>query len=533
MRGGNGHETLSGSIELGFGTSVKTIENVAVTQLYVFIGMMSTCALVAGLIFLPILRQLDRAGDKIMLQFVGIPPQVRKVLYDTAATRVRLLRRDYGDDEDSGDENMDEEDAGDNEANVEKAFVPKDGGGDGTSVLDDDGVAHDSTLARAFGGGSSVDSGKDGDSKQSSSIFSRAMRSSRKSVNDAPVSFRKSPLAFAYLALRFVSPILLLVVLFSTVYGTFSAQSIKTRSLVSLVVAAGTRASCGRQALVDLQKLSYLTTDANYITRNFFFVMSSLDCVRLHTRLLAYGTNEGYLQEKPYTAFVGTPENGSPSYLSAEVTAMAYEAMFGDACPFIQKNSKHPPSFNMSACREFGNGVLTLGLAATIDLWWQTAYSVGDRQLRGVFTVGDLQNARGWSLPSETFDYSVVKCEVQYGCAPYMVTSPLRTGVLPPTWVSDPNYIGDFLPNHVPGSGVVGVTGMTVPNGTGPYWSGHELNTPAFKFVTAADELYLTPGLLALATLYADDANRSNQAFLQLVALFIPIFMSIFVRCTL
>lgn len=166
--------------------------------------------------------------------------------------------------------------------------------------------------------------------------------------------------------------VLILVILFSTVYGTFTRQAAQTRSVVSLVVAAGVRASCGRQMFVDLQKLEYLTTDANYITRSFFFVMSSLDCVRTHTRLLSYGTVDPSIASKDYVPFVGTPENGAPSYLSPATSATAYQAMFGNACPFLKSTAADPAAFNYTACMTFGNGVLQLGLAATIDLWWQT-----------------------------------------------------------------------------------------------------------------------------------------------------------------
>ncbi len=112
---------------------------------------------------------------------------------------------------------------------------------------------------------------------------------------------------------------------------------------------------------------------------------------------------------------------------------------------------------------------------------------------------------------------------------PYDVTLPQRTGVLPKTLTSDPTYIGDVAPDYVIGSGVVGITGVSVPADAVPYWSGTELSTPGVKFLFEADSKYLTPGLLALADLYAKDANASIASFLNLVSYFIPFFMSAFV----
>ena len=309
-------------------------------------------------------------------------------------------------------------------------------------------------------------------------------------------------------------------------YGTFSAQAKKTQALLALVVASGVRASCGRQALVDLKKLEYLTTDADYITRSFYYVMSSLDCVRAHTRLLTYGTVDDILEDKPYVQYVGSPEDGMSSSLSASSTATAYSAMFGNACNFLRDSAK--AGFNMTACENFGNGVLTLGLAATIDLWWQTAYIAADRQLRGVFIIGNLLPSTGWSLPAETFNYSALSCLESKACKPYYVQEPLLEGVTAPSFVSVASYIGDALPSQYPGDGVIGPTGIEIVNGSVPYSSAYELTTEGMVFLEKADELYLTPGLMALAALYAKDALDSNQAFLNIVAYFIPFFMSAF-----
>ena len=101
---------------------------------------------------------------------------------------------------------------------------------------------------------------------------------------------------------------------------------------------------------------------------------------------------------------------------------------------------------------------------------------------------------------------------------------PLESGVLPPTFLSDPAYIGDVPPYAQVGDGIWGIT-----NGTTPYWTGYEYHTPWMAELEQADALYITPGMLALAQLYNDEATASINAYVSFTGYFIPVFASAFV----
>jgi hypothetical protein len=154
-----------------------------------------------------------------------------------------------------------------------------------------------------------------------------------------------------------------------------------------------------------------------------------------------------------------------------------------------------------------------------VEQWWQAGYISSDRQLKGIFTVGKLQQARGWSLPPDTFNYSLVFCTT---CPEVEIVQPQLTP-LPPSPLSIPSYIGD-VPVDMDYVG-----SPMVPNGSVPYWTAQELSSANMDLIRQGDSLYITPGLIALAHLYQKDAAASNNAFLALISLFVPIFMTAFV----
>ena len=528
MRGGNGFESISSSVQTSFSYVLQVIDTISVLQQNVFLGMLCASIAISVFVLLPIVRSLDNAGDEIMLQFISIPSSVRRVLYETALKRIRLLRRTYDDDdeEDQEEEDVSEELEQQNAMAAAAAATGKKllagGMGDGASVLDDDATSVNQTqLMQAL---SSI---KEGDSDSAGGglrVFSR-----RLSSKSAP-RYHKSVLAFWLTFCRYISPLFFLLILFSTVYGTFLAQASTTRQYSSLSIAAGVRSSCSRQALVDLRKLSMLTTDANTIYRNFFFVMGSLDCVREHVRLLVSGNVHPHIASKQYVPYVGVPENagantGINTYLTPATAATAYGAMFGNTCTFLADvYARKGTGFNRTQCELFAGGVLTLGLAQAVERWWQDGYTVADRQLKGIFTQGSLLEARGWSLNPDTFNYSTVVCDPKAGCLPYQVVLPMQSGFQAPSYTSDPSYIGDVPPTAFPGDGIWGIT-----NGSGPYWTGTELHTSWMERVEQADALYITPALLALTQLYAAEADTNISSYVQFTGYFIPVFATLFV----
>ena len=388
MRGGNGFETISACVQTSFSFVIEVLSTISSLQQNVFLGMLCASFALSAFVLFPIVRLLDFAGDDIMLQFVHIPAEVRRVLHEVAQKRMRLLRRNYDDDDDARSESEPEEDGEGGKADGE-------GGAYGVDPMsttqdDDSGTIHTGRLLQVLNTLDSeatrlaVDSAAGGGAAGGGKGALPAPRISRRAQKrNARLQYKKSAFAFWATFLRYISPLVLLLTLFSTVFGTFLSQSEVTRQHSSLAIASGVRASCSRQAIVDLRKLAMLTTSSDYIYRCFFFVMGSLDCVRNHVRLLAYGNLDPSLAEKEYVKYVGAPESaGGAPYLSRATTTKAYQAMFGDACGFLDSVKPAGSFFNMSQCQAFGGGVMHLGLAAAVERWWSAGYTVADRQLK-------------------------------------------------------------------------------------------------------------------------------------------------------
>ena len=321
MRGGNGHEILAASVQIGYSQIINSLVAVTETQTNVFIGMILTVGFVAFAIFAPIIIRLDMVADRIMRQFVAIPAPVRKVLFETTSRRMQMLRRDYADSDDDSDDNLDDEEE-----------EPTAGGGGGGASAANKVGGHDDDdddtgrLSMALHEVTKNGSGGDSDSVDSrGSAFQR-----NNTIDDAiGAAFRVTRLArktrlhtkdsstLIILLLKFISPLLILVILFSSVFATFSQEALKTKTLSAILVSAGVRASCARQAIVDLRKMTSMTVDEDYKDRSFFYTMSSLDCVRTQVRLLGSGNIDPIIADLPFTPFTEMPENGLPSFLSA------------------------------------------------------------------------------------------------------------------------------------------------------------------------------------------------------------------------
>ena len=308
MRGGNGHEVLSAAVQYGFNDVLLKVNDIAETQLNVFLGMILTTGFVAFLIFLPIIVKLDGVGDHIMLQFVKIPAPVRAVLYQAAERRMHLLRRDYADEDGDG---SDYESGGDREN-------PDDGDGvmEGTGAVaeedDNDGTCKLSDALKNIGTTSENNSVTSGTS--SVRAISQGDMNMAAAMNiftaNKKVLYRKNATILVKLMIRFISPLIVIVVLFTTVYMSFEIQASKVRRMAALVVSSGIRTSCARQATVGMRNLAMLTTDSHYSNSKFFYSMGGFNCVRSQNRLLGSGTIDTTIASAPYVSFTGTPENG-------------------------------------------------------------------------------------------------------------------------------------------------------------------------------------------------------------------------------
>jgi hypothetical protein len=523
-RFGNAHEAMAASIPRGFDSTHDNVLAVTQTQTFVFLGMMLSAAVVGLLVFVPILLRVDAAGDKILVQFVQIPPMVRRVLYDLSVKRLRLLRRDYADEDGDDDVDLLEEDEGGGGGTGAPGGAPGSGGsvagglGDLGFQLDEDdpnSVASSEVWARAFAAQVAVKK----TSSYSAAVAARAAGccGAPAAVGSASAGFTpysKSKSALLVLVLRFLFPIIFLVGLFSTVFGTFTAHIRTTEALTAIATAAGMRAACARQAIVGLHKLQYVTVNAEYLNTAYYYTMAGFDCVRSHTRLLVYGTFDPSMASKSYAPYVGRPESGAGSALSSTATAAAYQAMHGDACAFLLSTAdSHDADFNVTKCREFDGGIMAGGLVAVVEKWWVAGYKASDRQLRGAFTATEaaLLKGEGWSLPSATFNYSSVVCRPDI-CNPGFVLAPTAEP-LPPTYVSDPAYAGDVRveDEHL------------LPNGTIRYSVKEELSSAENEFLVECDELYLTPALTALFLLYAHESLETTDTYLHFLNIFVPL----------
>jgi hypothetical protein len=255
-----------------------------------------------------------------------------------------------------------------------------------------------------------------------------------------------------------------------------------------------------------------------YLSIVYFYTMSRMDCVKNHMQLLSFGTVDKSLAGKDYVAGIkGAPESGAKSSLSPETTAAVYQAMFGDACGFLEKSTipgAKAPGFEVGACRAFYGGVMNQGLAAALNVWWEQGYVSADRQLKGLFTATPtgLMQGRGWSIPSYAFNYSAIVCKgIANRCTPEAVTSPDSAPLLP-SYVSDPSYVGDITIEMEP----------FLPNGTVPYWIANELNAPYNLFMITADRLYITPILIVLSTMYSNEALATSSSFISFLLVLVP-----------
>jgi hypothetical protein len=91
-----------------------------------------------------------------------------------------------------------------------------------------------------------------------------------------------------------------------------------------------------------------------------------------------------YQGETPYAENSAPVESGATTALSADDSALVFSAMFGDACAFIAKSDFVAPGFSIASCRAFGGGVLTQGLLALVDKWYQTSYIEAEINIRSV-----------------------------------------------------------------------------------------------------------------------------------------------------
>jgi hypothetical protein len=338
MRNGNAHETLQKTMELGYDTSVLTHDVLAVTQRNVYVIMITSIVFLGACIFLPILRTVDNMADALMVNLATLPIKLRQALLEQSAERVRELKRSYANaDEDEEEDTDDDIDlavgaagttgaggattggggadgaagassdqttaAGPTPVTVEVAGVAKPGEETSWADLADGGktrraraakkaaslAAASNAAAQASDSSNGSDSDGSSGSRRAGNLWGVLSTQSSNGRKGNGKAYRKSSTSFLYLLARFGAPLLALILLFTIIYATFLQALGRAMVLNSVSAAANTRASCARQAVTELRKLTMLTTDSAYIRNSYWFTMDAIDCVLFNNRLLAFG----------------------------------------------------------------------------------------------------------------------------------------------------------------------------------------------------------------------------------------------------
>ena len=328
-------------------------------------------------------------------------------------------------------------------------------------------------------------------------------RSGSKSSRRRP-AFRKSAWSFLSLVARFMSPMMLLFVLFSVIFGAFYVSVGQVLTLAAASVAGGQREACAIQFLVAFQKdlLAYTDTSSRHLL--FFYSLRALDCIRNNNVLLTYGSSASGLSSN-YADYTGSPENGLASALTASDTSLLYGAAFGNLCTFLAQRDSEG-TFDTARCEGFSGGVLKLGLSALITQYYSTAYTLLDGQLRTEFAPGSCGNLSGWRVPAASFAYAHVACTLAQGCNPGKTTV-FQTAVLPNSFLPNASWVGDG----------------SAPPGALPYAPGPSvLSTAEFAFLEDCLKLYLVEATSEMSKVYTDAAFAALASYLYLIGYFIP-----------
>jgi hypothetical protein len=352
MRNGNGHEALQKTVALGYEAILDTRSAVYNTQIIVFVSMTVLICVIAGGVFFPILRQIESSADNIMKQFVLLPMPVRAHMHNQALGRVKTLRREFAQDDDA-----EMTSSGEEEDNTTRDNFGITHDGEDTDESEDH-VDWDELLATKSIKGSKR-------SRSSKEMVGSSSSDKRKRGNKQP--YRKSSKSFLILVLRFIGPLVSLLLMFIIIFSVFSTTLEQAVQLTSIATAASYRASCSRQAMSYLRKLAAMTTDWHNRRNTFWIVMESSNCMLRNVRLMGFGDGTGITEK--YVPYVPPIENGHPSVVSPEVAEKIHSAMFRDACAYI---SEFRPSFNTSYCMSIDGGYLANGLAAAAEVGYNT-----------------------------------------------------------------------------------------------------------------------------------------------------------------
>jgi hypothetical protein len=347
MRNGNGHESLQKTMALGYREVLDARSDVYNTQIIVFVCMTTLICVIGVFVFLPILLQIETSKDDIMKQFVILPTNVRVHMHHQALGRVRSLRREFLQDEDAEETSSEDDDEETGKRGNHGSLLHDEDDSSGS----EDNVDWDDLLGA---GGRKV-------SRRSKSMMKDAANGKKKKGGQL---YRKSSRSFLILVLRFIGPLVSLLIMFVIIFAVFATTLDKALTITSIATAASYRASCARQAIANLRKVTTSTTNWIYRRNLYWIAIKGAQCMRNHVRLLSYGDGSGIAD--PYVAHVPPVENGASSVLSPELSTRLHEVMFGAACPFLMETIA---DYTMEYCQSLNGGILAHGLAPAAEVW--------------------------------------------------------------------------------------------------------------------------------------------------------------------
>jgi len=235
---GNTHELLQISSDAGYTLSVGSAASVKQTQIIVYGCMIALLAILSLGVFLPILINIERAKDAIVLRFLELPAVVKKALHAQAQRRFRTLRSQYVTDEDEDDALDSDVDSDEERANT-TGIIDQLQDGEGGSDAGDADVDWRGLMRTLGGTRDSVpasqrravtpQSASRRPATQSALAGGGARRQQRRSSISSPsslasiapqdVGYQKSAWSFLRLLAQFIGPLVALALFFSCVFG--------------------------------------------------------------------------------------------------------------------------------------------------------------------------------------------------------------------------------------------------------------------------------------------------------------------------
>jgi len=568
---GNVHEQIHHSIELGSEMSMDAYSGVLGTQKIVFGSMISLLAVIAVLVFLPILISIEKAKDAIVIQFVELPMMVRGMLYKQAMLRVRTLRRNYvnTEEDDSGSDSSSEDgnqaaalgDASNNDSRVINGDGDEDGGEDteAAGAVDWRSVLRNSLASpiiirrkwqaaeRAVAGSPDVGEGSSGGTadpasgtatgtapspagfKRSMRLHAtstvvagsgsgsggRATRSRKKPARSGP-AYRKSWHSFGFLIAFFIGPLGALAVFFTVIFASTTVMTTRALTLSSVATAAAQRASCTRETDMDIRRALMAYADRPLMQNQWNLVDDTANCMQYHMRLLAFGRDPALPDRGLYALYTAVVESGAYAFYPIDLTTTIYNAIFSDACPFIAIITTSP-AFTLERCGAFGGGVVKQGLYSLSNEYETRVGRINDRHLRSRF-VYNWTNYTGFMVDALYYNRTQDACNADASCLP---SGPAYGNALPPPPDPDPAYFGDVPANFL--------STAAAPPLTVPYSIAAEVKSADMLWVEEVDKMYLYPAFLAISLMYGAQSTGFINSFTSFVQVFTGAFMAAFV----